>query len=189
MRRGDFAQRRLGAAADLAGQRTARVEAAAGGRRHQVRNAAGNAARLVCRIVQIGHRGDQTLRIGVPRVRQQLGGRRLLDDEAGVHHQDPVADLRYHRDVVGDEQKGEAHLRLEPHHQVDDARLHRNVEGGYRLVIDRLVLKPLRKRNAPHLIPMIATIGVAIVLNNGVQALFGAENLRFPAGTISVRCG
>ena len=56
--------------------------------------------------------------------------------------------------------------------------------GAVGLLIDVLVLKPLRKRNAPHLIPMIATIGVAIVLNNGVQAIFGAENLRFPAGTI-----
>jgi branched-chain amino acid transport system permease protein len=53
------------------------------------------------------------------------------------------------------------------------------------LVIDVLVLKPLRARNAPHLIPMIATIGVAIILNNGVQGLFGAQNVRFPAGTIS----
>ncbi|MEJ8849134.1 branched-chain amino acid ABC transporter permease [Variovorax rhizosphaerae] len=56
--------------------------------------------------------------------------------------------------------------------------------GLFGLIIDVLVLKPLRKRNAPHLIPMIATIGVAIILNNGVQAIFGAENLRFPAGTI-----
>jgi len=53
------------------------------------------------------------------------------------------------------------------------------------LVIDLLVLKPLRARNAPHLIPMIATIGVAIILNNGVQGIFGAANVRFPAGTIS----
>jgi branched-chain amino acid transport system permease protein len=53
------------------------------------------------------------------------------------------------------------------------------------LLIDYLVLKPLRARNAPHLIPMIATIGVAIILNNGVQGIFGAQNVRFPAGTIS----
>jgi len=53
------------------------------------------------------------------------------------------------------------------------------------LLIDFLVLKPLRARNAPHLIPMIATIGVAIILNNGVQGLFGAQNLRFPAGVVS----
>ena len=48
------------------------------------------------------------------------------------------------------------------------------------LLIDRLVLKPLRKRDAPHLIPMIATIGLAIAINSLVQGLFGAENLRFP---------
>jgi branched-chain amino acid transport system permease protein len=53
------------------------------------------------------------------------------------------------------------------------------------LLIDFLVLKPLRARNAPHLIPMIATIGVAIILNNGVQGLFGAQNVRFPAGVVS----
>ncbi|WP_295855757.1 branched-chain amino acid ABC transporter permease [uncultured Xylophilus sp.] len=53
------------------------------------------------------------------------------------------------------------------------------------LLIDVLVLRPLRARNAPHLIPMIATIGVAIILNNGVQGIFGAQNLRFPSGTVS----
>ena len=40
-------------------------------------------------------------------------------------------------------------------------------------------------RSAPHLIPMIATIGVAIILNNGIQGIFGAENVRFPAGVVS----
>jgi len=32
---------------------------------------------------------------------------------------------------------------------------------------------------------MIATIGVAIILNNGIQGIFGAENVRFPAGVVS----
>ena len=58
------------------------------------------------------------------------------------------------------------------------------VSGLFGLAIDVLVLKPLRKRNAPHLIPMIATIGIGIALNNVVQGIFGAQNLRFPAGTI-----
>jgi len=57
--------------------------------------------------------------------------------------------------------------------------------GGRGRGIDFLGLKPLRARNAPHLIPMIATIGVAIVLNNGIQGIFGAQNLRFPEGAIS----
>jgi branched-chain amino acid transport system permease protein len=49
------------------------------------------------------------------------------------------------------------------------------------LLIDRLVLKPLRARNAPHLIPMIATIGLGLAINSLVQGLFGAENQRFPS--------
>ena len=49
------------------------------------------------------------------------------------------------------------------------------------LAIDYLVLRPLRQRNAPHLIPMIATIGIAIFFNSAAQGVFGAENLRFPA--------
>ncbi|MDB5728019.1 MAG: transporter permease [Noviherbaspirillum sp.] len=56
--------------------------------------------------------------------------------------------------------------------------------GAVGMIIDVLVLKPLRKRNAPHLSPMIATIGVAIMLTSLAQGLFGAEIKRFPAGTI-----
>lgn len=52
------------------------------------------------------------------------------------------------------------------------------------LLIDRLVLKPLRTRNAPHLIPMIATIGLGLALNSLVQGLFGAENQRFPSDVL-----
>ena len=51
------------------------------------------------------------------------------------------------------------------------------------LIIDFLVLKPLRHRGAPHLIPMVATIGIGIALNSAMQGIFGAENLRFPHGT------
>ena len=58
------------------------------------------------------------------------------------------------------------------------------VAGLTGVIIDYLVLKPLRKRNAPHLIPMIATIGVGIILNNAAQGIFGASNLRFPHGTV-----
>ncbi|MGI6247100.1 MAG: branched-chain amino acid ABC transporter permease [Pseudochelatococcus sp.] len=58
------------------------------------------------------------------------------------------------------------------------------VSGLFGLAVDILVLSPLRKRDAPHLIPMIATIGVAIVLNSAVQGIFGADNLRFPPGVV-----
>lgn len=51
------------------------------------------------------------------------------------------------------------------------------------LLIDVAVLKPLRRRAAPHLIPMVATIGIGIALNSAMQGIFGAENLRFPHGS------
>jgi branched-chain amino acid transport system permease protein len=56
--------------------------------------------------------------------------------------------------------------------------------GVLGLLIDMLILKPLRLRNAPHLIPMIATIGVSIMLTTTAQGLFGAEAMRFPEETL-----
>jgi branched-chain amino acid transport system permease protein len=57
------------------------------------------------------------------------------------------------------------------------------VSGAIGLLVDFIVLRPLRRRNAPHLAPMIATIGVAIMLTNLAQGMFGAENKRFPQGS------
>ena len=56
--------------------------------------------------------------------------------------------------------------------------------GGW--CLDRFIFGPLRKRQAPHLAPMIATIGFAITLTSAIQGLFGAENLRFPADVLPV---
>ncbi len=54
------------------------------------------------------------------------------------------------------------------------------ISGLLGLAIDVLILKRLRARNAPHLIPMIATIGVTIVITSAAQGLFGVEVQRFP---------
>ena len=56
--------------------------------------------------------------------------------------------------------------------------------GTLGLLVDVLILKPLRLRNAPHLIPMIATIGVSIMLTTVAQGMFGAEAMRFPEETL-----
>jgi branched-chain amino acid transport system permease protein len=45
----------------------------------------------------------------------------------------------------------------------------------------------LRARQAPHLAPMIATIGFAIALNSSIEGYFGAQNLRFPLETLPVQ--
>lgn len=54
------------------------------------------------------------------------------------------------------------------------------VTGTAGWLLDRLIFAPLRARQAPHLAPMIATIGLGIALNSTIQGIFGAENLRFP---------
>ena len=59
------------------------------------------------------------------------------------------------------------------------------VSGLAGLLIDRLILKPLRDRKVHHLMPMIATIGVAIMITSVAQGLFGAEVSRFPFETVS----
>ena len=70
----------------------------------------------------------------MPRRKVQLGGRGELHDLAEVHHRDLLGDVLHHREVVGDEEIGEPPLLLQVHEQVQDLRLHRDVERGDRLV-------------------------------------------------------
>jgi len=58
------------------------------------------------------------------------------------------------------------------------------VTGAAGWVLDKFIFAPLRARRAPHLAPMIATIGVAICLTSLVEGYFGSENLRFPIDTL-----
>ena len=55
------------------------------------------------------------------------------------------------------------------------------VTGGIGWLLDKWIFAPLRARHAPHLAPMIATIGVAITLTSLIEGYAGPENLRFPA--------
>jgi branched-chain amino acid transport system permease protein len=55
------------------------------------------------------------------------------------------------------------------------------VTGAVGWLLDKFIFAPLRARQAPHLAPMIATIGVAITLTSIVEGTFGSENLRFPS--------
>jgi hypothetical protein len=72
----------------------------------------------------------------MPWLVQQRLGRALLHDLPEVHHRDAPGDLAHHREVVSDEEVGEAPLPLEVGEQVQHLRLHRDVERGDRLVAD-----------------------------------------------------
>ena len=58
------------------------------------------------------------------------------------------------------------------------------VTGAAGWVLDKFIFAPLRARRAPHLAPMIATIGVSICVTSLIEGYFGSENLRFPIDTL-----
>jgi branched-chain amino acid transport system permease protein len=58
------------------------------------------------------------------------------------------------------------------------------VTAALGMLTDVLLLRPLRARNAPHLSPMIATIGLAGILGSIAQAGFGVDTRRFPPGVM-----
>ena len=82
-------------------------------------------------------RAEQAQRVRVLRVLEDGRGVALLDDLAGVHHPDPVAQRPDDAEVVGDEQDRGVRLGLERPDEVEHARLDRRVEPGRRLVEDQ----------------------------------------------------
>ena len=67
---------------------------------------------------------------------ENLIGRARLDDFASIHRLDPVGDVAHDREIVGDEDIGDAERLLKLHEQVQDRRRHRDVECAHRLVAD-----------------------------------------------------
>src|SRR5438067_789715 len=130
-------QRRLFRPAVVDHERAAGVELAAGRRVRQVRWEAADADQAVlARLVDPRHRAKQRPGVGVLRALEDLLDRTLLDDPAGVHDDHPLAQARHQGHVVGDQHHGRPQLAVELLHQGDDLRLHRDVEGGGRLVRD-----------------------------------------------------
>src|SRR5262249_27676506 len=76
-----------------------------------------------------------------PRVRMQCIVEQLvaigeLDNTPKIHHRNAVAEMPHHRQVVGNEQVGEAETHAQVLEQIHDLRLDRDIESGYRLVTD-----------------------------------------------------
>ncbi len=71
------------------------------------------------------------------RVRLERSRRRLFDDLARVHDRDAVGELEQQREVVRDEEDGEAELVLELPYLLEDLTLDDDVERGRGLVHDQ----------------------------------------------------
>ena len=85
-------------------------------------------------LLDLRDRGDEPARIGMPRPREELGGRRDLDHAAGIHDADPIGDLRQHAEIVRHIEHGHAEPRPQIRQQLDDLLLRRDIEAGRRFV-------------------------------------------------------
>lgn len=66
------------------------------------------------------------------------------------------------------------------------------VAGLLGILIDRVAFAPLRRRNAGTLVPLISSIGVAIILEATVRGIFGIDERHFPAtaaATVALHAG
>ena len=82
------------------------------------------------------HRRQQGLGVGVQGVYVDRVAGGDFDNPAEVHHGDAVADVADHRQVVGDEQIGQAQALLQFDKHFDDLGLDRHVQGRDGLVAD-----------------------------------------------------
>ncbi len=80
---------------------------------------------------------QQALRVRVAGIGEQRLGGRDLDDPAEVHDGDPVAQVPDHGQVVRDQQQRQPQLGAQVLEQVQNRRLHADVERGDRLVGDQ----------------------------------------------------
>ena len=92
--------------------------------------------RAFARILDLRDGGQQRLGIGMGGGVQHFGGLAFLDDAAKIHHRDAVTDIADYRDIVRDEQIGQAEFALQLFEQFDDLRLDRDVQRRDRLVAD-----------------------------------------------------
>ena len=88
---------------------------------------------------------------------QDLVRRAHLDEQAMLHHGDPISDVGDHAEIMGDEQHAGVVARLKLLDQLQDLRLCRDIERRGRLVGDQN-LRIERQRHRDHC-PLTLTAG------------------------------
>ena len=88
--------------------------------------------------VRVGdrHGGEQRARVRVLRRGVEVAPLRDLDGLPEIHHHHAVRDVADDVEVVRDEDVGEPELLLQVLQEIEDLRLHRDVERGHGLVAD-----------------------------------------------------
>ena len=85
-------------------------------------------------VIPPGHGGEQGSCISMARIAEELRHLCTLDYATAIHDQHPVAVLRDYPQIVGDEDGGSRQVATQFPEEVENLLLHRDVEGGSRLV-------------------------------------------------------
>ena len=109
---------------------------------------------------------------------EEVGARRKLDDLPEIHHGHAVAEELDGREVVRDEQAREAHVMLEVAQQVQDRRLHRDVERRDRLVRDEHAGVKDERASEADALPLSAGQLVRIAIPQLAAQADGVEHRR-----------
>src|SRR5579872_5921105 len=112
------------------------MEGAARGRVDRIGDFSLHRNTLAARHCQIRHRAQEHFRVGHLWSREQPTGFRDLDDAAEIHDTDAACHVADDREIVADEEIGEAELVLQIAHQIENLRLHGYVERRGRLIAD-----------------------------------------------------
>src|SRR5438270_12186811 len=143
MPRGDLAQTRpLARLPEVEGRvvgqavRAAWMKAATARHVAQIGRRTWNAAQPDARPGERRKRLQQTLRVRMQRALRQRRRRCGLDDLARVHDRDAIRELEQEREIVRDEENGEAEIALQRLDLLEDLALDDDVERRRRLVED-----------------------------------------------------
>ena len=111
----------------------------------------GRGAAVGIRVVLAQRRdaGDQPARVGMQRKVEDRVGGSLLDHPSGIHHRHAVGHFGDRAHVMGDHQDRRAELLLDVVEQLEDLRLHGDVQRRGRLVGDQQ-LRPAADRHRDH---------------------------------------
>ena len=109
----------------------------------------GRRARVARRRLSLRLGGEKGSGIRVLRMGEDVRHRPGFDDLAPLHHDHVVGDAAHDIEIVGDEQHRHADLLLQVFQQLQDLRLHGDVERGRRLVGDEKV-RAVGERHRDH---------------------------------------
>ena len=132
--------------------------------------------------VHLGRGREQAGRVGMSRLGEQLFGLADLDDRAEIHDGHAMRQMPDHAQVVGDEEDRQMQSALQVQQEIDDLRLHGDVERGHDLVGDQQVrLDRERASDADALaLPAAELARIALCRRRGQAARDRATRPRAP---------